>query len=69
MICPHCEELLSSYQQEVVDFADLTKRLTAAVRSGERDLIAQVLQQTRESRLHCQSARELILLHFKGHKS
>jgi glutaredoxin len=66
--CPHCEELLTTYQQESSEFAELTKRLTAAVCAGERDLVAQVWQQTREACRHCQAARELILLHFQTHK-
>jgi hypothetical protein len=66
--CPHCEELLTTYQRESFEFAELTKRLTAAVCSGERDLVAQIWQQTREAHQHCQADRELILLHFRTHK-
>jgi hypothetical protein len=66
--CQHCEELLASYQQETFEFTELTKRLIAAVRSGERDLVAQLWQQARESYQRCKAERELIPLHLQTHK-
>jgi hypothetical protein len=67
--CERCEELIVRYREANRKLAELTKNFSAALRTGERDLVSPLCNQSREAHAECDALRQIILAHLQTHET